>query len=136
LDAMGITRNHGTDFTLYFSKTITSLPRPVIVNAGVRMSDAVHIGLLGFTNKYRALFEGNVIVLATDHLGLSAEYRMKPNDYDPIPGLIEREDDWWTLCACYVVNNHLTISGGYAHFGQVLNHQANGSWGIKSKWEF
>ena len=50
--------------------------------------------------------------------------------------LVRVEDDWWTLDAAYVVNKHLTLAVGYGHFGNVLNHEANGVWGITTKWEF
>ena len=32
--------------------------------------------------------------------------------------------------------DHLTLAAGYGHFGNVLNHEANGVWGITTKWEF
>lgn len=136
LDASGIESDYGFDFTLYASKLITFLPRPVLLNAGLRYSDAAHIGLLGFTRDYSFLAEGNVVLFVTDRFALAAEYRMKPNKYDRIMDLVKDEDDWWTILFAYVFTNHWTVSGGYAHFGRVLNHDANGSWGLKMKWEF
>jgi hypothetical protein len=136
LRGIGIKNNDGVDFTLYASKLITSLPRPVLVNLGMRSTKAAHLGLFGFTGDRDYLFEGNIVLLITDRILLAAEYRQKPSEYEPIPGLVRREDDWWTICPAFVVNEHLTISGGYGHFGDVLNHKANGSWGIKAKWEF
>ena len=50
--------------------------------------------------------------------------------------LIKSPSDWWTIDAAYVVNNHLTLAAGYGHFGNVLNHEANGVWGVTTKWEF
>jgi len=136
LDSIGIESDYGFDFTLYASKLFTNLPRPVLLNVGVRNSDAAHIGLLGFTRDRKFLAEGNLVVFVTDSFALAAEYRMKPNEYDPIGSLVQEEDDWWTILFAYVFNNHLTISGGYAHLGSVLNHNANASWGLKAKWEF
>ncbi|MHC4170655.1 MAG: DUF3034 family protein [Planctomycetota bacterium] len=136
LSVIGIENNDGVEFTLYASKLITILPRPVLVNLGLRSTKAAHIGLLGFGDEREFLFEGNVVVLATDRLAFAAEYRQKESEYTALGGLVEEEDDWWTLLAAYVVNEHLTFSGGYGHFGKVLNHKANGVWGIKAKWEF
>jgi hypothetical protein len=34
------------------------------------------------------------------------------------------------------VVKHLTLAVGYGHFGNVLNHQADGVWGLTTKWEF
>ena len=135
LGAIGIEDNQGWDFTLYASKMITALPRPVIVSAGIRSTEAAHTGLLGFTDERELVGEGSICVLATDRLILAGEYRQKPNEYDRIPGLVEREDDWWTLCAGYIVNEHMTLAGGYANFGHLLNHEARGAWGLALKWE-
>ena len=118
------------------SKLITALPRPVLVNAGMRYTEAAQIGLFGFTGDYDLVFEGSVVCLVTDRLGVGAEYRQKPDNYKKLPGLIKKEDDWWTLWAFYIVNDHLTVSGGYGHLGDVLNHAANATWGFNVKWEF
>jgi len=136
LKAIGVTDNQGVDFTLYASKLFTQLPRPVLVELGGRATRGAWNGLLGFTDNYSFLFEGNVVVFVTSNLALAAEYRQQPNDYHQIPGLIGKTGDWWTLDAAYVVNKHLTLAVGYGHFGNVLNHEADGVWGLTSKWEF
>lgn len=136
LHDIGIVRNDGVDFTLYASKLLTFLPRPVLVEVGGRATEGAHLGLLGFTDTYSFNVEANIVVFVTDSILLAAEYRQKPNDYTAIPGLINLEDDWWTIDAAYVVNKHLTLAAGYGHFGRVLNHDANGVWGITTKWEF
>ena len=136
LKAIGIRDDYGIDYTLYASKMIAVLPRPVILTAGLRSTKAAHIGLLGFTNDRKIVGEGSVCVFATERVVLAAEYREKPNEYDKVAGLIEEEDDWWTLCAMYIINEHTTISVGYAHFGHMLNHKANSSWGVAFKYEF
>jgi len=129
--------NHdGTDFTLYASKLFTQLPRPVLVELGGRATEAVWDGLGGFTDRYNFVFEGNVVVFVTGNLALAAEYKQQPKDYNAIGSLVRVEDDWWTIDAAYVVNKHLTLAAGYGHFGNVLNHESNGVWGITTKWEF
>src|SRR5208283_2569566 len=136
LKAIGVSENQGVDFTLYASKLFTQLPRPVLVELGGRATEGVWNGLLGFTDKYNFVFEGNVVVFVTDSIALAAEYRQQPTDYTAIPGLIGKASDWWTIDAAYVVNKHLTLAVGYGHFGTVLNNEANGVWGITTKWEF
>jgi len=136
LKAIGVSQNEGVDFTLYASKLFTQLPRPVLVELGGRATEGVWNGLLGFTDSYNFLFEGNVVVFVTDSIALAAEYRQQPTDYTAIPGLIGKASDWWTIDAAYVVNKHLTLAVGYGHFGTVLNNEANGVWGITTKWEF
>jgi hypothetical protein len=136
LRASGITSNDGVDFTLYASKLFKSLPRPLLINAGLRATKAAHIGLLGFTEDYHVVLEANAVLFLTGNFALAAEYRQKPNDYTPVGTLVRPEDDWWTIDAAYVVNNHLTVAAGYGHFGAVLNHKANGVWGVTTKYEF
>jgi len=136
LHGIGIKYRQGADFTLYASKLITQLPRPVLIEAGGRATKAVWNGLAGFTDSYSFLFEGNVVVFVTSNLALAAEYRQQPNEYKPIGNLVRSEGDWWTIDAAYVVNKHLTLAAGYGHFGGVLDHDANGVWGITTKWEF
>jgi hypothetical protein len=136
LSAAGITHHDGVDFTLYASKLFTQLPRPVLVELGGRATKGVWNGLGGFTDNYSYLFEGNVVVFVTGNFALAAEYRQQPNEYKPIGNLVKAEGDWWTIDAAYVVNNYLTLAAGYGHFGNVLNHEANGVWGVTTKWEF
>ena len=133
---VGIEDDQGFDFTLTTSRMFTGLPRPLLVTAGLRCSEAAHIGLLGFTGEWRLLFEGNLCLMATDRLILSAEFRQKPSDYEALPDLIEPEDDWFALCASYIASENVNISVGYGRFGRLLNHRANRAWGVAVKYEF
>ena len=129
--------NHdGVDYTLYASKLFTQLPRPVLLELGGRATEGVWEGLGGFTDTYNFVFEGNVVVFVTSNIALAAEYKQQPRDYTAIGDVVRKEGDWWTIDAAYVVNKHLTLAAGYGHFGNVLNHEANGVWGITTKWEF
>ncbi len=135
LTNIGIKDDKGVDFTLYATKMFKAA-KPTMVSVGLRSSKAAHLGLLGFTGDRKLTLEGNICVMPANKFVVSAEYRTKSSDYQPIPGLIAAEDDWWTLCAAYIPNNNFTIGAGYGHFGEVLNHTANSSWGIKAKYEF
>jgi len=139
LKSIGVDKNNGVDYTLYASKLFTQLPRPVLVELGGRATKGVWNGLLGFEDdQYQFLFEGNIVVFVTDSIALAAEYREQNRHYDytTLSSLIGKADDWWTIDAAYVVNKHLTLAVGYGHFGTVLNNEANGVWGITTKWEF
>lgn len=136
MTAIGIEDNDGIDYTLYASKMLTFLPRPVLVNVGVRNSEAAHIGLLGFTGDREFLVEGNVVLFVTDNFALGAEYRQKPDNYSEIDGLIAAEDDWWSVVAAYVFNENTTISGGYFNLGDVLDEEDSNAFAIKLKYEF
>jgi hypothetical protein len=50
--------------------------------------------------------------------------------------LVKTENDWWDLCLAYVVNEHLTVSGGYVNFGNVLGEQVEDGWTMQLKYEF
>jgi hypothetical protein len=136
LDAIGLSNNEGLDFTLYGSKMLTFLPRPVLVNLGGRATKSAEIGLLGFTDQYSFVLEASVVVLVTDRFMLAAEYKMQPRGFTPVPGLIGAPDDWWTIDAGYVINPHMTVAVGYGHFGTVANHEANSVFGVTVKYEF
>jgi hypothetical protein len=140
-DLLGADHDSGTEFTAVATKTITGwLPRPLIVSAALRNGDAIHTGLLGFAGERRTTFEGSVIYFLTDKLLLASEYRQKPDLCDQYATggkhLIRAENDWWDIALAYIVNDHLTIAGGYADFGNVLNHRENNSWAIQIKYEF
>ncbi len=135
LTAIGIVETEGWDYTAYLSKMIP-MSHPLLVNLGLRSSEAAHLGLLGFTGERNLLFEGNLVWFVASNVALAGEYRQKPSEYQPIPGLVGEEDDWFTLDVCVVASSHLTLAAGYGHFGQVLNHEANRAWGVKAKWEF
>jgi hypothetical protein len=135
LESAGIKDEDGVDVTLYATRLITSLARPLLINVGLRSTEAAHTGLLGFTDDRKTVFEANFGVLVLDNLVIGGEYRQKPDEYTRIPGLIEDEDDWWDVFVTYVVNDHMTVSAAYAHLGDVLNHEANSTYGFKFKLE-
>jgi hypothetical protein len=135
LSQIGLSGDDGVDFTLYGSKMLTFLPRPVLINLGGRATKSAEIGLLGFTDDYSFVFEGSIVVLVTDKLLLAAEFKQQPSEFTATP-LIGAPDHWWTIDAGYVITPHMTVAVGYGHFGTVANHEANGVWGITTKWEF
>jgi hypothetical protein len=140
-DGLGADHPFGTEFTLAASKTIAGvLPRPVILSAGLRNSDAIHTGLMGFAGERRTTFEGNAVYFLTDKLLLAAEYRQKSDLLDQCHAgdkhLIKAENDWWDICLAYILNNRTTIAGGYANFGNILNTRENNVWAIQMKHEF
>lgn len=140
LDTLGSDHSRGVEFTAVASKTITDLlPRPVILSAGIRNSDAIHTGLFGFAGERRTTFEGSILVLLTDRLIFAAEYRQKPDLLDQLntggKHLIKAENDWMSLYLAYVINDNMTISGGYASLGNLANHRED-AFGIQLKYEF
>lgn len=141
LDTLDSDHSRGVEFTVVASKTIEDLlPRPVIISAGIRNGDAIHTGLFGFAGERETTAEGSIIAFLTDRLAFAAEYRQKPNVLDEFSTggkhLVKAENDWWTLCLAYVINDNTTISGGYANLGNLANHRESNAWGIQVKYEF
>jgi hypothetical protein len=141
IDALGADHDNGTDITVMASKTVKGLlPNPMILSCGLRNTDAIHTGLVGFAGERRTVFEGSVIYFLTERLAFAAEYKQKPNLMDDLTAggghLVKTENDWWDLCLAYVVNDNMTISGGYANFGNVLGEQAKDGWSLQLKYEF
>jgi hypothetical protein len=136
LDPLGLEDDDGIDVTLYATKMLTFLPRPGVVTLGLRSTEAAHLGLLGFTGERKIVVEGAVCYLLTDDIALAGEYRQKPDEYESIRNVLEGEDDWWVLAAAYLPSDRVSVALGYGHFGQLLNHEANSSWGIAVKLEF
>lgn len=137
LNTLGYERSNGTDFTLTASKTFPKFfGRPVILTAGLRNSSASQIGYLGFADHCATTVEASVICLVTDWMAVAYEFRQKSNPYDRLGRLIGDEDNWHTIAVGIIVNEHLTVSGGYGHFGTVFNSQEECGWGIQVKYEF
>ncbi|HNS22407.1 MAG TPA: DUF3034 family protein [Sedimentisphaerales bacterium] len=136
-DALGSDHDSGIEFTLTATKTIAKLlPRPLIVSAGLRNGDAIHTGLLGFAGERRTTVEGSVICLLTDKVLIAGEYRQKSDLCKHAGDLVRGEDDWWDICLGYIVDDHITVAGGYANFGDILNHKEDNVWAIQVKYEF
>jgi hypothetical protein len=136
LATIGYDDNDGVDFTLTASKTLTCLPRPVIVSAGARASRGSQLGLLGFADDYLVTFEGNAVMLVTDRLAVGAEYRQKQEAYGNLPGLVGHEDSWWDVHAAYIINNNAEVYATVGSAGTVANHSDELLWGAVFKYEF
>ncbi|MGD2093627.1 MAG: DUF3034 family protein [Phycisphaerales bacterium] len=141
LDTLGSDHARGAEFTVVASKTISDwLARPIIVSAGLRNGDAIHTGLFGFAGERRTTVEGSIIAFLSDRLAFAAEYRQKSDLLHQYSTggrhLVKGENDWWTLCLAYVLNDNMTISGGYANLGNLANHREANAFGIQVKYEF
>jgi len=141
LDTLGSDHSRGVEFTLVATKTVTDLlPRPVLISAGVRNGDAIHTGLFGFAGERKTTLECSIIAFLSDKLAFAAEWRQKPDLMNQFSTggyhLVKAENDWWTFCLGYVINDQMTVSGGYANLGNVANHREDDAFGIQVKYEF
>jgi hypothetical protein len=137
LTQKGLDSNWGVDYTLTASKTFPKIfGRPLILSAGIRFSEAAQIGYLGFGNDYEPSLDFNATYLITDNIALAYEFRQKVNQIDRIGKLVRPEDDWQTIGIGWVINNHMSLTAGYGHFGNVLDTVENGGWALQFKYEF
>jgi len=134
---LGYRNDQSVDYTLTASKTVVGvLPKPFIVSAGLRNTEAIHAGFVGFAKERHTVFECHGIFFLTDRLVLAAEYRQMPRELRPLGRLVRRPDDWWSLAFAYVINEHATATWGFAHLGSVLNHRQQCCPLVQFKWEF
>ncbi|MCU0913221.1 MAG: DUF3034 family protein [Planctomycetes bacterium] len=138
---LGADHETGLEFTLMATKMIKDLlPKPLIVSAGLRNGDAIQTGLLGFAGERKFSFEGSLIYFLTDKLLIATEYRQKPDLMEPCSAngreLVKSESDWWDVALAYIVNDHITVAGGYANFGNILNNREDNVWAVQVKYEF
>lgn len=135
--ALGVDDDEGIDVTLMASKTFAGiLPKPFILSAGVRATEAINAGFVGFSDDYSYVFEGNAIFFITDRLVFAAEYRQMPHELKRLGDLVKPEDDWWSVAFAYVCTNNLTVTAGFANVGRVLDGEDDFAWLGQIKWEF
>ena len=101
------------------------------------MSEAADLGFLGFGDTYHATFEGNIAILPWDKVMLAYEFRQKTDPYNlGLNPLIGGEDNWQTIDVAYICNAHSTLVGGWGHFGNLANAEADSAWFMQLKYEF
>lgn len=135
LSGIGYQRHYGFDWTLTASKTIPII-RPFIFSGTLRNSSGANTGLTGFADDSQWSFEGNILCLVTDWMGLGYEFRQKDNPYHRIPGLMGKEGNWHAILLAFLINDRLSVAFGWVRMGEVGNTDADGAWGCQVKYEF
>jgi hypothetical protein len=138
---LGGDHDTGIEFTAIATKKIRNvLPMPLLVSAGLRNGDAIQTGVLGFAGERRTTFEGSIVCFLSEKFLIAAEYRQKSNLMQSLTvagrDLVKPEGDWWDIAVAYVVNDHVTVGGGYANLGNILNNREDNVWAVQVKYEF
>ena len=113
------TRGSGEDWYAVATKTITQLPLPVVLSAGVLSSQEVATGVLGFTNERRETVFGNVDVVLPHNIALGYEFKQgeEYNNTTPIHG----NANYWDVHVAWLANKNLTLVLAYADTGRYAS---------------
>lgn len=114
-------RHEGWDGYLVASKTITQLPRPVIISGGGLLTDAYATGVFGYDRQSKATLFGNIDVALTDHIVAGFEYKQGP-DFGSF-----KNADYWDVHAAWLVNKNLSLIAAYTYAG---DHKSNNNVGL------
>jgi hypothetical protein len=138
LSSIGYASNNAPEFTATLSKMFPKLAfgRPIIVSAGLRLSEGAQIGALGFSSQWTPTFEGNLVYLPFDWLVFGYEFRQKDDPYRKIGQLVGDEDDWHAIEGGFILKSTATLVFGYGRFGRIANERADEVFCVQAKVEF
>ncbi len=120
VDALGLD-DDGFDYYVVASKLVAQTPVPVLLSAGVLVSDEVVNGVVGH-NHYDTVFFGNVDVLPAENVAVGVEYKQGVDAGDGI-----RNHDYWDGHVAWFVTKKLTLVGAFAETGDKDKFYRKGS---------
>jgi len=109
------TRGSGEDWYAVATKTITQLPLPVVLSAGVLSSQELATGVLGFTNERRESVFANVDVVLPHNFAVGYEFK-QGEQYDHLSNA-----NYWDVHVAWLANKNLTLVLAYADTGRYAN---------------
>lgn len=117
--ALGL-RDNGVDGYVVASKLITQTPVPVLLSAGLLVSDEVVNGVVGH-NKYGVAGFGNIDILPAENIAIGLEYKQGVNVGDDI-----RNHDYYDAHVAWFVTKNLTLVAAFAETGNKDHFYRNG----------
>lgn len=118
--ALGL-RDNGADVYAVASKLITQTPIPVLLSAGLLVSDEVVNGVVGH-NDYGVAGFGNIDILPAENIALGFEYKQGVDVGDGI-----RNHDYYDAHVAWFVTKGLTLVAAYADTGDKNRFVREGS---------
>jgi hypothetical protein len=112
LKGLGV-RNQGMDAYLVATKMITQTPLPILVSAGVMLSDEIVCGALGH-NDYGVAGFGSISVMPLQCLAVGVEYK---GGIDAGSGI--QNSDYWNAHAAWFATEKLTLVAAYGYTGRM-----------------
>ena len=120
VDALGLD-DDGFDAYVVASKLITQTPVPVLLSAGLLLSDEVVNGVVGH-NHYDVVAFGNIDVLPAENVAIGLEYKQGVDAGDGI-----RNHDYWDAHVAWFVTKNLTLVAAFAETGDKDKFYYKGS---------
>ena len=120
VEALGLD-DDGFDAYVVASKLITQTPVPVLLSAGLLLSDEVVNGVVGH-NDYDVVAFGNIDVLPAENVAIGVEYKQGVDAGDSI-----RNHDYWDAHVAWFVTKRLTLVAAFAETGDKDKFYRKGS---------
>ncbi|MDD5653547.1 MAG: DUF3034 family protein [Candidatus Omnitrophica bacterium] len=106
-------RKSGFDYYFVATKTVTQLPRPVILSAGVLSSGEYVTGVYGFTDKRKQTAFANIDVVLPYNLVLGYEFKQGEK-------LAKfKNANYWDVHLGWLANKNLTLIAAYTDAGST-----------------
>ena len=111
----------GFDAYAVASKLVTQTPVPVLLSAGLLLSDEVVNGVVGH-NHYDVAAFGNIDILPAENVAIGLEYKQGMDAGDGI-----RNHDYWDAHVAWFVTKKLTLVAAFAETGDKDKFYRKGS---------
>ena len=120
--------DNGFDGYAVASKLITQTPVPVLLSAGLLLSDEVVNGVVGH-NDYDVVAFGNIDVLPAENVAIGLEYKqgVDAGDTRATGGHSIRNHDYWDAHVAWFVTKKLTLVAAFAETGDKDKFYRKGS---------
>ena len=120
--------DNGFDGYVVASKLITQTPVPVLLSAGLLLSDEVVNGVVGH-NDYDVVAFGNIDILPAENIAIGLEYKqgVDAGDTRATGGHSIRNHDYWDAHVAWFVTKKLSLVAAFAETGDKDKFYRKGS---------
>ena len=120
--------DNGFDAYVVASKLITQTPVPVLLSAGLLLSDEVVNGVVGH-NDYDVVAFGNIDILPAENIAIGLEYKqgVDAGDTSVTGGHSIRNHDYWDAHVAWFITKQLTFVAAFAETGDKDKFYRKGS---------
>ena len=120
--------DNGFDAYVVASKLITQTPVPVLLSAGLLLSDEVVNGVVGH-NDYDVVAFGNIDILPAENIAIGLEYKqgVDAGDTRATGGHSIRNHDYWDAHVAWFITKKLTFVAAFAETGDKDKFYRKGS---------